>query len=464
MVTILPPGYSLGGQLGQALGQGLQQGMQQAGQVQYQRNLLQNALTKAGAVLRNPETSLTDKYLALMEAGAGIPGSEKYLGPLFEMVSSQQAAEQRDPSQGGAGFGGAGFGGAGIGGAVADQTIKQMQQPAISPTQPQIPKKKPTYEEAIEQYDQAQPSAVDESKFISEIQPKGGLFAPLLSPLQLEAQAQNLAIKFPNRYTFDTALQSLTDQQTNREIAQDKFNKLAEARGIPEADLSIFTKIATKVSDEAGTVDPNSIFLKAKRTYDEYNRKKSAIQSQFIPGFFTKPMKNIPGQGKIAQDLPIQDYIEGRITREGALKRFRPNIKDLVDLGFEQEARNLLAEQGMTPFEVEYVIHPPTKQLENKTKLFKGKTTEDLAKFLYDNITPNDSFLVARDLLKDKFDWKQFQEAKNILNEKIPGYRDSLAEFQRIEDVPLSESPRDSLADIFNSIDRFQDYFKGVRG
>jgi hypothetical protein len=79
----LPPPKDLGSQLGQAIGGGLERGLNTSLNTQYERGLLQNALNQAKTSFNDPNASVTDKMFALMQAGAGIPGSEKYLSTLL---------------------------------------------------------------------------------------------------------------------------------------------------------------------------------------------------------------------------------------------------------------------------------------------------------------------------------------------------------------------------------------------
>lgn len=472
MVTILPSRVSIADQLGLSMGQGLQQGLQQAAQTQYQRGLIQDALAGAKKVLSS-QAPFPEKALALMEAGAGIPGSEKYFGTLLDLLAKQTAPTTRPSSYGGAPS-------TQPGQPPQPRQPQQPGQPAqpIQPEQPgqfaqpiqapqaAQPQVKPTYEEAIKAQEQELTTPVSQEAFISNIpQPQIGLLSPLKSVDQMSDQARTMAIQNPQLYTYESAFDALQNENNAKAAQQQAFENKIVNSGISKENIPIFSKIAEKVSNQFPSFDSNGLFIETNRKFQEYNRLADAVKEQFIPGFFTSPQETgvtKPGilQPGKKQNLPIQDYINGKITREGALKQFRPNINKLVNLGFEAEGRNILADQGLTPFEVEYVIHPPTKLLESKIKNFKGSTVEDLSKFLYENITNQDSLLVSRDLLKDKYNHIQFKQALDSIPK--PFY-DNLQTWQQIEYSPLAEAPRDSLAQIFNSYGRFIDYFKGAR-
>jgi len=88
MVQVIPPKTNLGSQIGQALGGGLQQGLQQG----LSRGLLQQALGKVKNLAQTPGVKPLDLMLGLMEAGAGIPGSERYLGALLQPLLTSATA------------------------------------------------------------------------------------------------------------------------------------------------------------------------------------------------------------------------------------------------------------------------------------------------------------------------------------------------------------------------------------
>ena len=100
----LTPTPSQASMLGQSVGQGIAKNFAPPEQL-VQRGMLQQALQKAGGILKDQNASPTDKMLAMMEAGAGIPGSEKYLGPLMEKMIQMQAygasptGQQEQPGQ-----------------------------------------------------------------------------------------------------------------------------------------------------------------------------------------------------------------------------------------------------------------------------------------------------------------------------------------------------------------------------
>jgi hypothetical protein len=87
-IQILPKATNLGEQFGNAVGQGLQRGGEQG----FQRNLLRQGLSKAQEAFKQEKASPADKALAFINSVAGIPGSERYVGPVLDLLLRQQTA------------------------------------------------------------------------------------------------------------------------------------------------------------------------------------------------------------------------------------------------------------------------------------------------------------------------------------------------------------------------------------
>jgi hypothetical protein len=79
--------------IGHALGNGLAKNFIPPEQL-VQRNQLQQAFQKVRGLANNPNASQLDLTLGLMEAGAGIPGSERYLATLLPQILERTNAGQ----------------------------------------------------------------------------------------------------------------------------------------------------------------------------------------------------------------------------------------------------------------------------------------------------------------------------------------------------------------------------------
>jgi hypothetical protein len=91
------PNASFGNQLGNSISQGFQQSFQPAVQQEYQRGRLQQALEQAKASANQPGAKPVDVLFSLLQAGAGIPGSERYIGQIAPLLLDQ-ARNNQTPS------------------------------------------------------------------------------------------------------------------------------------------------------------------------------------------------------------------------------------------------------------------------------------------------------------------------------------------------------------------------------
>lgn len=113
MVQILPQRTNLGSNIGRALGAGVSQGASEGLNIGVQRSLLRSALEEAKQASQPKTDEQTgqqiapkplDIIFAAMQAGAGIPGSERYLGQIIPLLL-QQAQAGLVPGLGGEGQG-----------------------------------------------------------------------------------------------------------------------------------------------------------------------------------------------------------------------------------------------------------------------------------------------------------------------------------------------------------------------
>lgn len=93
MVTILPADINPGGMIGQALGQGFSDTYQRRNEQSYQRGLLQKSLQGVKGIMADPNKSPQEKAIAMMEAGAGIPGFEKYASTIIPLMMQQSSMQ-----------------------------------------------------------------------------------------------------------------------------------------------------------------------------------------------------------------------------------------------------------------------------------------------------------------------------------------------------------------------------------
>jgi len=219
----------------------------------------------------------------------------------------------------------------------------------------------------------------------------------------------------------------------------------------------------------------------AEKTKQEYKKVKSnldQLERTFIPGL---------GQGLLGQN------------RQQALKNLQEPVANLVKKGYEDDAREQMAANHMSPSEIEETIRPLTpkklKAIENLPKgsfpahktealdIFSTKTPleyplgsfeeaqiqhpkelekmqNDLSEFFLKNVDENTALLPLRDKIWEErnYDWQQFAPAINQAIQK--GLKLSDRQETEMADI-ATQPPRQSLPDIFKSMNRVVEYFRG---
>lgn len=497
MVTILPPGYSLGGQLGQALGQGLQQGVQQAGQIQYQRNLLQNALNKARGVIDDPKTSLTNKYLALMEAGAGIPGSEKYLGPLFEILQRQEGVKTfsetsrpkpSDQTQ------------------IAEDSIPQDIKPQDSEPQDSEPQNivKPppaTKEEFLQRFaETAAPAglekALEEEKPMPLNLPKIsyapneiGFFRRALTAEEKQNYVAQRKAQGANEQTIDYELKLADESDTN------KLAKFLGEQGITGRDQDFFinaanTNFPNVKSAEEAFRRTLPFYMQYKNVFGQVRElyKPSTTQSFLelaantgvgLPALLAGPAGVVANfiydKLKVGKDkeTAFLKYLTGKTSYQQFLKSVsdiaRPTVGTPYEPLMRQEVAILLngldpnekvPEITTTSHDIETVFNPLTKKALAKTRAFIPKnlskmSDEEQINAVSDYLTKHadidDSLVLLRQEFVEKgADWRNFYEGfKKSLNQGKKPYQLGAINSRNI--ATLNNPPRDTLSGIWRT-------------
>jgi hypothetical protein len=178
-----------------------------------------------------------------------------------------------------------------------------------------------------------------------------------------------------------------------------------------------------------------------KRDFDEYKNFSTRLENVSYPGI---------AQGIADMFAEAFGGEKGPTSREARIGELTNSVKRLVDAGFEQQARATLAEKGLSPTEIEGLIHPFTPEQKEAIKRFpdsKGEKSQGaLVDFLRKNVTNDTSLLAMRHgLWQDKgYDWKQIASA---MNEAI-GDKLTIAQ-QNEMGILETEPPRRALSSIF---------------
>jgi len=451
MVSILPAERTPWDVIGKAIGQNVSQNLPGAVQQGYQRQLGMNALQQAEQDIANAGNDPYKIALAFAKVGAQNPALERSLGPLMQtaMANAQvNNAFPKNPNQQ-----------PGQPSPIGNETVNAAQN-ALAMGQGQ------------------EPSQLVDNQQASIQMPQSQFVAPtpfnIMTPTEMEAEAQRYAsaLRDPNAYQARYAqLQNQNNEATKQRESLEDF---ALKAGIPPADLPMFMRIGSKFNPK----NPSEWAINAKREYSKVKNDFDKLQRAFIPGI---------GSGLLGRN------------REQELSRMTPTVQDLVKKGLEQETRTFLADNYLSPTEIELQIHPlqpkHQKALSSVPKGFfpaqkevtyeKGVPQQtnvggtisyeealekapkelqlmqnNLANFFMKNVDANTPLLGLREkLVKDKdYDWRQIGPA--IRQAEQNGLQLTPSQSAELTDIE-TQPPLDSLPEIFRSLDRPTSYIRG---
>lgn len=510
MVFVTPPrnapNASLSNQLGNGISQGFLSSAQPAINQQYQRGELQKALEGMKGIANDPNATPYDIASALISSTSQIPGSERYVGQLYDsLMRSRQTKDffgdqgkQQAPSS-----------------QFQQNKPQQRQQPqnfqsggigSQGNINPLMNRSGPSQ----------QPSPLMQNQGNQQAFQQGNGETPSLNTMSpeeidVEARRQAQALNDPNYY--GTALKNLESiNELKRKQQSDAVNtqalETARQKDILDRDTNLrnFTQPKLKTNNPEEINDfmligqrydnlknnPAAWYDATKRDFDAFMNSKTALDNSSIPGM---------GKGQLRKGV-----------RESELKRLDPIVKNLVKYGKEDYARNKLASLYLSPTEIEERIHPinsqsrknietlpraPYESFENlpptsfkelgsnvvsgiqsaitgKTsgKMLKSydellesnpkiidQSNQKLSSFLKNNISNDSSLLVLRDNLVNKkgYDWRQFSDALEMAQNN--GLE--LTPRQEAELSGLTRPPVQSLPNLFNEWGNWIDYLRG---
>lgn len=275
------------------------------------------------------------------------------------------------------------------------------------------------------------------------------------------------------------------DGYSKRQAQLNNLNQIAEQQRSVLEDAALKGNVSPEDLPRfmiAGSkFDPRNPSRWVDQTKQEFKKVKSnldQLERTFIPGL---------GQGLLGQN------------RAQALKNLQKPVENLVKQGYEDDAREQMAENYMSPSEIEETIRPLTNQkLKAIEKLPNGsfpahktegldifstkpalkyplgtfeeaqithpkeleKMQNELSDFFLKNVDKNTALLPLRDKIWEEkdYDWQQFSPAIEQAIQK--GLK--LTDRQQTEMADIStQPPRQSLPDIFKSMDRVIQYFRG---
>lgn len=440
MAQILPSKTNVGSQIGQSLGMGLGQGIQQGGNIGVQRGLLNQALGQARQSIQpqiDPQTgekipvNPVDAIFSLMQAGAGIPGSEKYLGQLAPLLLGALRTENLYGEGGGA--------------------TATPGQPGVGRTGGKLP----TEQEASQAA----------SKFVSGEEGRGFL-TPIWNPEQKQQYAAEYARQLNDPTAFDRGLAQAESISQSGVDARNQLMQAAQNQGISPQEMPRFMQAAQEFSSDPRYKDLPSLERAAIDRTLQIRNDKEAIRNINVPGIYQK-------HGGVAQHFvpgmtlykALSSKGEGR---EKALKRYKEQIQSLVRDGEEPFVRSELADKGISPTEIEELIHPLSDLMKGEVmkipsakSLSPPERVKELENFFRTNVGNNVSLSVLREALMKykKYGWEDIREA---VSKAFPG-NEGLNRYQNAEIGNLATPPAQSLSQIFGDQPNFRGFLRGSK-
>lgn len=453
MTTILPGARTSWDVIGQALGTSIGQNLPGAIQQGYQRQIGMNAINQAE---KDIEMAGGDPYkiaLAFAKAGAQNPSIERALGPLMQTALTNSKINRAFPQE--------------TSGSIPKGS--EIQPMARNQLAPQI----------SSQSEEAAPISIpkiSESTFASP-----GPFN-VFTPDQINSESERYAkaLQDPSAYQVrQSQLQNSNIVATQQREALE--NAALKTGSVTADDLPRYMQIGSKFDPS----NPSEWVQKTNKEYQKIRGNDKKLANAFIPG--------------------LGSALFGA-NRDQALKRLIPTVQDYVQKGLEQEARNFLADNYVSPTEIESLIHPLSKEQEKAiSSLPRGffpnqskkkadekmrssqlgqlvhedkspfisydealvtspkeleKMQNILSDFFLKNVNKNTSLLGLRQKIwEDRdYDWRQIGPA--IRQAEKMGLK--LEPFQSTELTEIeTQPPYESLPHIFMDLDRFIKYHRG---
>jgi hypothetical protein len=286
-----------------------------------------------------------------------------------------------------------------------------------------------------------------------------------------ESERYAQAVNDPNAY--QTRQAQLNNQNNIATQQREALEDMALKSDIKPSELSRFMQIGSQFDSR----NPSEWMVKAKRKYNEVKAADDSLQRAFIPGTGTALLGG---------------------NREKHLKKLENDVQEKVKNGLEDETRTFLANNYVTPTEIESLIHPLTPEKEKAINalprgIFPAKKAEKyelgqfytpenpfvsyeearekapkemqamqnkLADFFLNNVDDKTSLLVLRDKLwNDRdYDWRQVGPAIKQAMEK--GLTLNPRQQAELTDVN-TQAPYQSLPEIFQDLDRVWKFFRG---
>lgn len=440
MVSILP-GESNWEKIGQAIGQNLGQSLPGATQQGFNRGQLQNSLASIRDAATKPNSSPLDITLAALQAGAGIPGSERYLGQIIPMLQSLASANAQQKTPYGT-----------SGEEERDRTPVQVSQ------RPESPEFLGRSNEERSNFPSNRLANVGPGQVPQEA--TTGVKIPLLTPEQKRDRAVKLARErtaagIPTKP--QEALEEINAEQADVRLHNQSVDQELAQRRKGQQDFG--QKALARLEEVYPGASPQLKAIFQKKGEDASLRGDSDAEIEEYLANEAKKIGNSIFNAKKSLSAPRLLQNLGR-TFNGTYRDFseagadvKKHLQPLLDLGLYDEARNILKNDlGYAPEEREIILNPlsdratsvfaqiPAAPKARKTLgLPTGNDTKAIKEGLLElkKVQPNFSPVLARKSFEDlNYDWKDFANAWNELLQEGFQLEDDQRNQQALLDTP----------------------------
>lgn len=370
MVQILPPPTNVGTQLGQALSQGLQQGLPMG----IQRGMLQKAL---GGLENLPQGSSPFQLASqLIQATAGIPGAERYVGQLFPLLLAQM---QGQSVQGVPPAPGQGVTVPSLPGAPSAST--PASGVPVSPQGVQVPQAAaPSAERFLQQANtqlaQNLPPDIPENlRSLPEPAYTPDLFKGTLEPTELgmgpippqytPEQIQQIAKEDAAIYGAGNSPRVQMMEQYN-EASRRQMNDILNAAqaqgqvaGIRSEQQQRFRNF---LEERTGIKDPALLSI-AERLSNQPRYRNVANEALRADMVTKEANKIFATLNSFESDASVRPHPFLKHPQyENKIKSLHSKVQPLIKEGLRDEAKNALAQQGWSESEMAQILNPLSKE------------------------------------------------------------------------------------------------------
>lgn len=427
MVTILPQATNLGVEVGRAFNQGAQK----AGDISFNRSLLTKALGEAETAMNAENASPQSVLFSLLKGTAGIPGSERYIGPVYDTLMKQMALK----NQGNVNPPGA----LNAPGEQPSGQPRRLPEPGTYGNMGNLP---------YEGYELPAPQQEMPLGTISPAAFGGGPIPRRYSPEEIRVEGQRLAKlghdpkhvqDMMRRYNEDTNAEfesvskgAITHNEIgrqNREF-QDAYRKLAiERTGLAGDDLAVFMDISNK-PELKNMPDSDARLRAANKEYQAYESMRNNFQKDLNRfGAVVTPSdsqwKNLRSQAREMEKYGQRDKVYQYASEAGWGPLLTESLFNPIKPSAVKSIESMKSIEPIDQVAIKYnQMHPTrrakiTEERDRSLKNLEGLLPNILGggKFNPKNknyIEPGNPLLRVRDeYLKKGVSWNEFRDMVN---------------------------------------------------